>query len=225
MSFSVNTITVGARSSPLSRKQVEEVFSELAQYHPDISYDPTWISTTGDLDRRTSLRTLDKTDFFTKEIEDRQLKGEFRISVHSAKDLPVSLQEGLKVVAVTKGVDPSDVLVIKQKVPDLPENPKIGSSCARRDRAVKAIIPNAQIIDIRGTIDERLLLVQEGKVDGVVMAKAALIRLGITGFIEISLEGKTAPLQGRLAVVALQDDEEMRTLFACMHHEDIICRD
>ena len=92
-------LKVGARDSLLSRKQVEEVFSEL-----DFAYEPVWLKTYGDLDRKQSLRHLDKTDFFTRELDEALLKGEVNVTIHSAKDLPEPLPEGLEIVALTKGV-------------------------------------------------------------------------------------------------------------------------
>src|ERR1700733_9238273 len=107
-------LPVGARGSPLSQKQVAEVLTELRQFHPATQFVPVWITTTGDQDLKTSLRNLEKTDFFTKEIDERQNAGDFRISIHSAKDLPEPLHPGLTIVALTKGQDPSDVLVLRE---------------------------------------------------------------------------------------------------------------
>lgn len=213
MSFS--SISVGARDSLLSRKQVEEVLAELQIFHPDISFSPVWIMTTGDVDKTTSLKHLDKTDFFTKEIDQGQLQGRFRLSIHSAKDLPDPLVPGLAIVALTKGVDPSDALVCKQGH-TFPEHPKIGASSFRRDAMVRKILPQAQIIDIRGTIQERLALLFQGEIDGLVVANAALIRLQISDIVTIPLEGEVSPMQGRLAVIAKEEDLEMKQLFSCI---------
>src|ERR1700675_2982078 len=113
-SANFSEITVGARGSQLSQMQVWEVHRELLQHHPNIQFKPTWITTMGDKDKQTSLRDLDKTDFFTREVDQLQLQREFRISIHSAKDLPEPLAPGLKIIALTKGVDPTDVLVYNQ---------------------------------------------------------------------------------------------------------------
>src|SRR5690348_1871807 len=92
---------------------MEEVLQELLQFHPDVEFEPIWIVTTGDRDLKTSLRSLEKTDFFTKEIDALQLSGGCRISVHSAKDLPDPLPKGLVIAALTRGVDPSDSIVLR----------------------------------------------------------------------------------------------------------------
>jgi len=207
-------ITVGARGSKLSRAQVWEVHRELLTHHPHIQFQPTWIETTGDKDKKTSLRTLDKTDFFTREVDQMQLQGHFRISVHSAKDLPEPLASGLKIVALTEGVDPSDVLVYNQQ---LPQNALIATSSHRREQNLRAWREDFRFTDIRGTIEERLAILDSGQIDGVVIAEAALIRLDLTHRRRMPIPGEAAPLQGRLAVIALESDLAMEQLFSCIH--------
>jgi hydroxymethylbilane synthase len=210
-------ITVGARGSQLSQAQVWEVERELQQHYPLIRLKPQWISTPGDRDKKTSLMTLDKTDFFTRNVDQQQLQGVFRISIHSAKDLPDPLAPGLKMIALTKGVDPADVLVCNQD--PLPPNAVIGTSSVRRQQNLREMRPDFQYVDIRGTIPERLALLDEGKIDGVVVAEAALIRLGLTYRKRFPIPGETAALQGRLAIIALETDHEMEQLFRCIDHE------
>ncbi|HEY5234717.1 MAG TPA: hydroxymethylbilane synthase, partial [Rhabdochlamydiaceae bacterium] len=152
---------------------------------------------------------------FTREVDQLQLKGEFRISIHSAKDLPEPLASGLKIIAVTKGVDPSDVLVYNQ---ELPENAVIATSSHRREQNLREWKEGFRFVDIRGTIPERLAILDSGQIDGVVIAEAALIRLGLTNRQRMPIPGETAPMQGRLAVIALSDDHEMEQLFRCIHH-------
>ena len=142
-----------------------------------------------------------------------QLQGQFRISIHSAKDLPEPLASGLKIVAITRGVDSSDVLVFNE---ELRENAVIGTSSLRREATLREWRPDLRFFDIRGTTEERLAILDSGKIDGVVMAEAALIRLGLTHRKRIKLAGETATLQGRLAVIALDSDREMEDLFQCI---------
>ncbi|HUD00747.1 MAG TPA: hydroxymethylbilane synthase [Rhabdochlamydiaceae bacterium] len=207
-------LTIGARGSKLSQAQVWEVHQELLQHHPHIQFKPTWITTTGDKDKKTSLRDLDKTDFFTREVDQLQLQGQFRISIHSAKDLPDPLAPGLKMIALTKGVDPSDVLVYNNELPD---NAVIATSSYRREQNLKEWKQGLRFVDIRGTIPERLAILDSGQIDGVVIAEAALIRLGLTDRRRIPIPGETAPLQGRLAIIALSTDHEMEEFFRCLN--------
>jgi hydroxymethylbilane synthase len=197
--------------------QVREVLEEIKQFHPHVEFDCAYISTRGDRDLATSLRSLDKTeDFFTRDLDERLLNGETRITLHSAKDLPDPLCKRLAIVALTKGVDPSDVIILREGNPR-----RVGSSSPRRDGAVKILFPDAVCMDIRGTIQRRLQLLDDKVYDAVVMAEAALIRLKLTHRKRLKLPGPTAHLQGRLAVVAREDDEEMKQLFSCIHHETI----
>jgi hydroxymethylbilane synthase len=182
---------IGARSSPLSRAQVEEIRREFA-----VDFEVIWVETSGDLDKSTSLRKMEKTDFFTRELDQMLLNGEIDFAIHSAKDLPEPIPKGLKVAYVTKGVDPRDALVIKREPLRV-----VATSSERREAMVKQLFPHCQFVDLRGTIEERLAK----DVDGVVVAEAALIRLGLTHLPRIYLPGETAPMQGRLAIVCREN--------------------
>jgi len=209
-------ITVGARGSRLSKIQTQEVLSELQIAHPNIRFSPFWVQTTGDRDKKTPLWKVHSTDFFTKEIDKRQLSGEFRISIHSAKDLPSSLPDGLEIIAITKGISPLDSLVMRDgmTVENLPKRAKIGTSSKRRIDAIHALRSDFQAVDIRGNIEERLLLLEKQLVDALIIAEAALIRLSLTFLNRIQLRHVPEPLQGKLAVIALSHDEEAKKLFA-----------
>jgi hydroxymethylbilane synthase len=205
-------ITVGARSSPLSKKQVEEVYGELKALHPHVVFRPIYVETMGDRDRTTSLRTLDKTDFFTRDIDQMLLKKECRIAIHSAKDLPEPLPKGIVLAALTKGIDCSDSLVLRQNAP-IPKGGVVATSSERREQSVRQLFPDVRFVDIRGNIQERLAKLTNGEVDGVVIAEAALIRLGLTHLNRLRLPGEAALLQGRLAVTVREGDHQMLELF------------
>lgn len=222
MSFS-NKIRVAARTSPLSRAQVQEVLELLRISHPTIEFDVFYIPTTGDKDLLTSLRMMERTNFFTKEVDEAVLQGIADIGIHSAKDLPELLSEGLTLFHMTKGIDSSDVLVLKDEVSlnDLPLNPIIATSSIRREEAVRELLPNASFIDLRGTIDQRLTKLVSGEADGVVVAEAALIRLKLTHLNRIKIPGETTPGQGKLAIIGRTDDEEMKDLFLSLENSVI----
>lgn len=178
---------IGARSSPLSRAQVEEVKREFG-----LDFEVIWVE---DLDKTTSLRGLEKTDFFTRELDQMVLQGKIDAAIHSAKDLPDPLPPGLAVI-YSKGLDPRDSLVIKREPVCV-----VATSSERREEAVRQLFSNCAFVDVRGTIEERLAK----EVDGVVVAEAALIRLNLTHLKRIFLPGPTAPLQGKLAIVYRHD--------------------
>jgi hydroxymethylbilane synthase len=208
------SVKVGARGSPLARAQVAEVLKELRRFHPDVTFETTSIETIGDRDQTTSLRTLERSDFFTREIDQLLLAGGCQVAIHSAKDLPDPLPDGIVLVALTRGVDSADALVFNRE--PFP-GAKIGTSSIRREEIVRALYPGAECLDIRGTIEQRLALLDRDVVDGVVIAEAALIRLGLTGRKRIKLSGDTALNQGRLAILAREGDEAMRDLFSCLN--------
>jgi hydroxymethylbilane synthase len=181
---------IGARSSPLSRAQVAELQKEL-----NLSFDTLFIETHGDLDKNTSLRSLDKTDFFTRELDQLLLSHQIDAAIHSAKDLPDPLPSGLKLAYLSKGLTSCDSLVFTHYPPT-----RIATSSLRREESVRALFPNAAFIDIRGTIAERLARLEQD-IDGVVIAECALLRLHLTHLPRLILPGPTAPLQGKLALI------------------------
>lgn len=213
------TIIVAARASPLSQVQVKEVYDEIIKYHPHVHFKPLLIETYGDQDLKTSLRYLDKSsDFFTREIDNALLQRRCNIAIHSAKDLPDPLKEGLTIAAITKGVDNGDVLVLNEgyTLDTLPQGAIIATSSMRREENVRSLRDDLRFVDVRGTIGHRLEQLHSGKVDGVVIAHAALIRLGLTHLNLISIPGPTADLQGQLAIVVRSDAPAMLKLFSCI---------
>ena len=201
---------VGARASPLSQAQIQEVQREI-----DFKLEAILVESRGDKDLKTSLRDLPKDDFFTREIDEMLLQGKCRIAIHSAKDLPEILPKGLMMIALTRGVDPTDVLVLREgvQIESLSSGARIATSSERRETAVRQLRSDLTFVDIRGTIGRRLAQL-EIEVDGVVVAEAALIRLGLTHLNRVVLPGETTPLQGQLAILAREGDKEAQSLFA-----------
>lgn len=212
------TIEVGARSSPLSKIQVAEIYSALQHFHPHIHFQMHYMSTIGDRDQTTSLRLLERSDFFTRDIDQWVLEKRGRVGIHSAKDLPFPLPQGLIRFCLTKGIDPSDSLVLRpnETLQSLQAGAKIATSSLRREEMVKQLRTDFSFLDVRGTIDQRLAKIKTGEVDGVVVAEAALIRLGLTHLNRIRLPGTTTEGQGQLAVVGRKDDPEIMAFFSSL---------
>jgi hydroxymethylbilane synthase len=208
---------VGARPSPLSRAQVSEVLNELRVFTPHIDFTPLWIPSQGDKDKKTSLKNLSKTDFFTKEIDDALIGGLCDIAIHSAKDLPEPLREGLSIIAITKGIDSRDAFVMPSgyTIDTLPYGANIGCSSKRREEIILHIRKDFIPIDIRGTIEERLHLLEEKKLAGLIIAEAALLRLQLHPN-RILLPYDVEPLQGKLAIVARTGDTHLSSLFSAI---------
>lgn len=217
------SITVAARDSCLAQKQVQEVYQELLQHVPDLQFITTLLKTTGDLDLNASLVDKDKSDFFTKEVDALVLQGVCDVGIHSAKDLPEPMHESLQIVALTKGVDPSDVLVLRKQetLDQLPYGACIGTSSLRRMDKVKSLREDFIAKDIRGTIEQRLKQLYDGKYDAVIVAKAALIRLDLLSVNWIQLQGDVAPMQGKLAIVARKDNQWIKKVFSLIDTQKV----
>ncbi len=215
-------ISVAARKSTLSQIQVKEVLEEIRCFHPQIQFESLLMATVGDLDVKTSLRDLEKTNFFTQEIDQALINGKARVGIHSAKDLPEPLPIGLTVAAFTKGKSCRDALVLREKSDfnHLPKRPIIGTSTRRRETAILKICPEAQLKDLRGDIQNRLEQLFSGNFDGIVIAEAAILRLNLRDLNYVILSGETAPMQGKLAVVVRDDDQEMIDIFQAIHYLD-----
>ncbi|URA09222.1 uroporphyrinogen-III C-methyltransferase [Thermospira aquatica] len=209
----METIKVIARNSPLSLKQVEEVFSELPE---KLEYQLIPILSYGDKHKKISLMRKDlPQDFFTKELDEAILLNKADVAIHSAKDLPFPLPYNISLIALTKGKSQEDALVSRnnRKLLDLPPRAKIGVSSPARKAQILGLRKDLKVVPIRGTIEERIALVDQGKVDAIVVALCALERLHIEDKIAEILPFETHPLQGKLAVTARSDRPELRKLF------------
>ena len=212
-------LRVGTRTSPLALAQVREIRQALQAVVPDVELKIVPMETMGDKDKKTPISEMEGTDFFTREIDKALLDKKIDLAIHSAKDLPEMIPEGIVIAATTRSVDPYDVLVSKGhlKLCDLSEGARIGTSSERRKNQLKAYRPDLELVDIRGTMEERLeKLVSEG-LDAIVIAGAGLIRLGLGDRIteRISFDIlKPHPLQGSLAVAIRTDDKELKDLFS-----------
>lgn len=180
----------------------------------NIEFEIKRYNTSGDMDKATPISEIEGGDFFTDTIEKALLNNEIDIAIHSAKDLPDVINEELVVCAMTKSIDPYDALVSKKdlKLDELPYGAKIGTSSLRRKEQLKKFRCDFQIVDIRGNIEERLAKLDRSDLDGIVIAAAGLIRLGLEDRITQRIPFdiiKPHPLQGKLAFEARKDDEDI----------------
>jgi len=199
-------LRVGTRPSPLAIKQ----FDEIQGVFPGVIFEKKIIYTLGDKDKLTPISALEGSDFFTREIDEALLRGEIDLGLHSSKDLPEKLRDGLKIIFETKSISPFDALVSKEnvKLKDLPYAARVGTSSSRRKEQVKSVRGDLILVDVRGNIEERLNLINAGRIDALVIAHAALIRLGLAHLAtEIFTENrlKAHPKQGILALVSRED--------------------
>lgn len=203
-------IRIGTRPSPLALKQVEEAVAILGKIYPGASYAIHKIFTAGDKDRVTPISEVEGSDFFTRELDESLLAGHIDFAVHSSKDLPDILPEGLIVAVETDSISRYDALVSKGniKFAGLPAGRRIGASSSRRKSEIAALRKDLNIVNVRGNIEERIALVDLGKVDALVVAEAALIRLGLehrsSEILPLELF-KTHPKQGSISLVVRED--------------------
>ena len=211
-------LLVGSRGSSLALRQTEEVLEKLRALHPDRNFQVSILKTGGDVASEAPLASLGK-GIFVKEIEVALLDGALDLAVHSLKDLPTILPEGLAIGAVCQRIDPRDVLVNRWDCPfdDLPPGARIGTSSPRRAAQLKSLRPDLEVVPIRGNVDTRLRKARSEEYDGAIVAAAGVIRMGSEGEVAQFLSTEDfvpAPGQGALAVEARWADEDTVALLS-----------
>ena len=204
------SIKIAARSSPLSMAQAKEVLALLSSIHCDETFEITPLASEGDIKKKVSLNTLER-GVFAKRIEQALIDGEADIAVHSAKDVPSDIPDGLTIAGYTRRMDPRDVIVQREEctLDDLPTGFRLGTSSQRRSCQILNLRPDIDIVPIRGNVDSRITLIEKGTVDGVVLGAAGLMRLGrlneISSF--LSLRQSIPDVgQGALLIQCRNDD-------------------
>ncbi len=213
------TLRIGTRNSPLALKQVEEILGYLGEFYAEIKAEVVGIDTYGDKDKITPISKIEGSDFFTREIEEALLRGDIDFAVHSAKDLPDQIPEGLLIAAITKSIDPYDALISKGnlKIGELKAGAKIGASSLRRKTQLKEYRSDFQVVDIRGSIEERLGKLDNNGLDAVIVAACALVRLVLEHRIAERIPFEILrphPLQGSLAIEVRDNDKKIINLFS-----------
>ncbi len=206
-------IRVIARGSRLSRLQVEEVFKNF----PELAYEIKYLESYGDKNQQISLLNGEApADIFTRELDDAIRQGDADIAIHSAKDLPYPLPEDIEVIALFPAFDTTDSLVSRdhRKLAELPAGSIIGTSSPLRKKGLNELRPDLTIKGIRGSIEERVQQVKDGKYDAAIVATCALKRLGMEDEIAEVLPFPTHPLQGFLAITALKESQALQQAFA-----------
>jgi len=199
------------RDSRLSAIQVEEI----KQHYPDLLIHKIPMQSYGDSHPEISLLENTRPDIFTYELDQALLNDEADLAVHSAKDLPYPLPEGLEVIALTERIYPEDALVSndRKKLSELPPGARVATSSALRKQQLLNHRPDLVIQSVRGTIEQRISLVTQGKIDALVVALCALKRLEISYLASEILPFETHPLQGSLALVAKSNNAWLKSLF------------
>jgi hydroxymethylbilane synthase len=224
--MSAPRLRVGTRGSRLARTQTELVCRALGTAHPELAapgaLEPVVIRTTGDRITDRPLAELGGKGLFCKEIETALLERRIDFAVHSIKDLPTWLPDGLILGAVLEREDARDVLLARTPTPirGLPERALIGTASVRRKAQLLALRPDLRVVNFRGSVDTRLRKLADGEVDGTLLALAGLRRLGIehAGVVLGPKEMLPAVGQGAIGIECRADDEASLALLATIDH-------
>ncbi|MFP4120884.1 hydroxymethylbilane synthase [Coleofasciculus sp.] len=220
------TIRIGSRKSQLALVQTYWVQEQLQKHYPDRDFEVQTMSTHGDKILDVALSKIGDKGLFTKELEVGMLNQEIDLAVHSLKDLPTALPEGLVLGCVTERENPADALVLHAKhqgkqLDTLPEGAVIGTSSLRRLAQLRYHFPHFTFKDIRGNLNTRLGKLDAGEFDALILAAAGLKRLGMSDRIhqvipsEISLH---AVGQGALGIECRGDDSEILDVLKAIEH-------
>lgn len=216
-------ITIGTRGSLLAVTQSTMIKKMIEQQHPGIQIEMEKITTQGDKILDVPLAKVGGKGLFVKELEDALLDGRADLAVHSMKDVPTELPEGLHLGVVTERENPRDAFVSNKytNIDDLPRGAKVGTSSLRRKSQLVAIRPDLVIEDLRGNVDTRLRKLDEGQYDAIILASAGLNRLGksdrITSFIDPT-QMLPAIGQGALGIELRVNDAELLEGISFLNH-------
>lgn len=220
----IPAIKVGSRGSALALIQDHVVIKRLKANSPALEFEVDTVRTRGDVDQTSRLAGMGL-GIFVKELEQELLEGKLDIAVHSLKDMPTKLADGLVLGALLPREDPRDVLVNRYGCPldGLPLGARIGTSSPRRAAQLKKYAPQVEVVSIRGNVETRLRKAQGEEADGAILAAAGMIRLGLQDQITEYLSAAQfvpPPGQGILAVEARADDHRMLELLSAIGDSD-----
>ena len=211
-------LVVGTRGSNLALVQTNWVVEQLKKANPGVEFEIKIIKTKGDLIKDLPLDKIGDKGLFVKEIEKSLLEGEIDMAVHSMKDMPSYLPEGLKFASSPKREDPRDALIFKEgykSIDDLPKGARIGTGSKRRKYQLLKYRPDLEIVPIRGNIETRIRKIETENLDGVVLAASGLRRAGLDNKIDYYIPTDImlpAPAQGILALEIRENDKETENI-------------
>ncbi len=217
-------LRVGTRGSKLALAQTGWVIEQLKRRFPELEVETVVIKTKGDKILDVPLARIGGKGLFVKEIEEALLREEIDLAVHSLKDVPSELPEGLEIAVIPPREDPRDVFIAREfrRLEDLPPGARVGTSSLRRQAQLKRLRPDLEILPLRGNVDTRLRKLSEGQYEAILLAEAGLRRLGLT--VERTLLPPEVMLpavgQGILGLEIRSEDELTRETIAFLHHEE-----
>lgn len=221
-------VTIGTRGSDLALVQTRGIARRLQKRYPALKVEVAIIRTKGDILQDVSLAKIGGKGVFVKEIEDALLRGEIDLAVHSMKDMPVDFPAGLVIGAMPEREDPRDVLISKdkRKIEELPRGARIGTGSLRRRCQLANLLPDVEVVPLRGNLDTRIKKIERENLDGVILAAAGIRRLGwmqrVAQFIPAEVMIPAAG-QGALGIEIRTDDDELRDMIGFLDHAPTLC--
>jgi hydroxymethylbilane synthase len=220
-------LRIGTRGSPLALTQARMAQAALAAAHgwSEDEIEIVTIRTSGDRIQDRPLSEAGGKGLFTKEIEEALLAGTVELAVHSAKDMPTVLPDGLMLAVCLAREDVRDTFISRKaaSLRDLPQGAVIGTASLRRQAMVKRLRPDVSVVPLRGNVETRLKKLEAGEVDATILALAGLKRLGLADRATALLDAKEflpAVGQGAITIEARGDDGRTRDLLAKIDHAD-----
>ncbi|PCI20117.1 MAG: hydroxymethylbilane synthase [Piscirickettsiaceae bacterium] len=215
-------IRIATRRSPLALWQAEHVATQLTKNHPQLKIELVKMVTQGDKILDTPLAKIGGKGLFVKELEQGMFNGDADIAVHSMKDVPAVLPEGLCIAATLFREDPRDAFVSNNyaSINDLPTGAIVGTSSLRRQCQLLQQRPDLVIKSLRGNVNTRLNKLDNGDYDAIILAAAGLIRLGFEERIKRAIpvtEMLPAIGQGAIGIECRTDDQQTLSLISCLH--------
>lgn len=224
-------VRIGTRGSPLALAQAEEVKTRLISAFPEMAdmVEIVIIKTTGDMIQDRALADVGGKGLFTKEIDEAMLDGRIDLAVHSMKDVPTWLPDGIVLPCMLEREDPRDAFISQKAgcIAELPPGSVIGTAALRRQALILNMRPDLKVVTFRGNVQSRLRKLAEGQVDATLLALAGLNRLGnanvATSVIGVD-EMLPAVAQGAIGVTCRTDDQLAHTLLAAFNHPPTVIR-
>lgn len=225
----MKTLKIATRQSPLALWQAEHIRARLEAMHADLTVELVTFVTQGDKILDTPLAKIGGKGLFVKELEAALMDGRADLAVHSMKDVPMALPEGLSLAVICEREDPFDAFVSNHyaSFTDLPQGAKVGTSSLRRKCQILKARPDLEIIDLRGNVGTRLSKLDDGQYDAIILASAGLKRLGLAERIRQTIQPDVslpAVGQGALGLECRSQDQAVLDLILpLMHAETNVC--
>jgi hydroxymethylbilane synthase len=219
-----STVRIATRKSPLALWQAEFIRDELLRHHPHLKIELVKMTTQGDKILDTPLAKVGGKGLFVKELEQGMLRGDADLAVHSMKDVPVELPDGLHLAAICEREDPRDAFVSNAfaSIDALPIGARVGTSSLRRQCQLRAKRPDLRIVDLRGNVNSRLAKLDADEFDAIILAVAGLKRLGFSQRIRAYVDADLslpAIGQGAVGIECRRDDPRINALLAPLNHK------